>query len=728
MRKYGIFLFAAVAVMSCCRQEHKLTDMVDPYIGSGGHGHVFVGASVPYGMVQLGPQQPDTGWDWCSGYHYSGNEIIGFSHTRLSGTGIGELGDILLMPFDPGRVKYGKDGHVAASLDHSRETARPGYYSICLDDYGVKAELTATDRTGVHRYTFSSDTAAVLVDLTTGVGWDKATDCLIDISHQDGYSISGYRRSSGWAKDHVVYFHAEFSLPVAGHSFSAMSGSEVSDTIYFDTSSEKTLEVKVALSPVSEGKALANLRAEVPDWDFDAVRKSADSRWEKALGKIRIVPMDERQETIFYTALYHTMIAPSLFCDTDFAYRGADGNVHAGTGETYTVFSLWDTYRAASPLMTIIDRDMAGKVGGTMLDIYEKQGKLPVWHLAGNETDCMVGNPGVIVLADLYLKGIVRDSMKVLEALKTSSMRDERGMELLKEYGYIPFDRSKEVETVAKGLEFAIADAAVARVAATLGDTAAVRYFGGRSRSYRYYFDPATRFMRGRASDGSFRTPFDPFSAPHMKSDYTEGNAWQYTWLVPHDVHGLETLLGGDSLFVDKLDSLFTVEGDLGGDANDVSGLIGQYAHGNEPSHHVAYLYSYAGRQDRCSEIVRTITDSLYFDTHEGVCGNEDAGQMSAWYILSSIGLYQVDPAGGVFLIGSPSVHKAEIDVGNGRTFVVEASGNSEKNIYVAGARLDGRPYTKSYITYGDIMRGGRLELDMSPVPAGFGAGEESRP
>lgn len=730
MKHTALYIAIAAACLTGCTggagaAPEKLTDKVDPFIGSGGHGHVFVGASVPHGMVQLGPQQPDKGWDWCSGYHYSGTRIIGFSHTRLSGTGIGDYGDILLMPYDPAKPAN-EGGHIYAALDHSAETARPGYYSIRMDEYGITAELTATERVGLHRYRVSADTTAVLVDLTTGVGWDEATECRLQKTGER--TVAGYRRSSGWAKDHIWYFTAEFSLPILSPEKTEATGAALSQSLLFDTSKDKTLEIKVALSPVSIENAQMNLQAEAPGWDFEAARTEADGKWEEALSRIGITPLDERQDKIFYTALYHTMIAPSLFCDVNGEYRGADAQVHRSGSDTYTVFSLWDTYRAASPLMTLTDPEMSSSVAESLMNIWRQQGKLPVWHLAGNETDCMVGNPGVIVLADLYLKGFVKDSTEALEAMKRSSIRDERGMELLKKYGYIPFDKSAEVETVAKGLEFAISDAAVAKVAESLGDTGAEKYFGQRSRSYTYYFDPQTQFMRGRASDGSFRTPFDPFKAPHMRSDYTEGNAWQYTWLVPHDVHGLIGLFGGEEPFLEKLEGLFRAEGDLGGDANDVTGLIGQYAHGNEPSHHIAYMFNYAGRQDRCAEIVRTVTDSLYFDDHSGVCGNEDAGQMSAWYIMSSIGLYQVDPAGGRFVIGSPSVKEAVLDVGGGRKFTVSAPGNSRENIYVTAVRLNGKPHTRSWITYSDIVAGGTLEFDMGPEPSGFGSGAGDRP
>ncbi len=728
MYRFSIPFFAAALFAACATQPaaFRPADSVDPYIGSGGHGHVFVGANVPRGMVQLGPHQPTLGWDWCSGYHYSDSLLVGFSHTRLSGTGIGDLGDILFMPCpEEATARRTADGRICARFDHADETVRPGYYRVLMEN-GVEVELTATARTGLHRYTFPGDRATVRVDLAAGVGWDAPVACSIRMI--DERHIAGSRRSTGWAKDQFCYFYAEFSQPIAAPGAFEACDSTVARSFAFDLPEGRQLEVRVGISAVSEELARLNLETELAGRDFEEVAAAADAAWNDALGCIAIEPLDERQGRIFYTALYHTLVAPSLFSDVDGSYRGADGAVHRAEGKTYTTFSLWDTYRAASPLMTLVDPAMAREVAATMMRICDEQGKLPVWHLAGNETDCMVGNPGVIVLGDLVVKGFVEDRAAALEAMKRSSMRDERGMELLKRYGYIPFDKSAEVETVAKGMEFAISDAAVAKVARIVGDTAAAAYFGERSCSYRHYFDPGTQFIRGRASDGSFRTPFDPFKALHMRSDYTEGNAWQYTWLVPHDVHGLIALFGGEEPFLKKLDELFVAEGDLGPDANDVTGLIGQYAHGNEPSHHVAYLYNYVGEQARCARLVRRILAEFYTDGYDGICGNEDVGQMSAWYVLSSLGLYQVDPAGGPFLIGSPAVRRAVLDVGNGRTFEISAPGNSPEKIYVAGVRLNGRPYDKSWIDYADIVAGGTLEFEMSAGPTDFGKAPAARP
>lgn len=721
MKKVIIAASAALVLAGCAGSQPDYAAYVDPYIGSGGHGHVFVGASVPFGMVQLGPQQIRDAWDWCSGYHYTDTLVIGFSHTHLTGTGIGDLGDVVLMPYDPAKAIYSSEymprkkaeaKHVYARLDHDKEQVAPGFYSLEMPDYGINVRLSATDRTGIHEYTFTGDESAVLVDLCSGIGWDNVTDWNLTV--KDANRIEGYRRSSGWADDHTWWFAAEFTEPIAGQDTLAITEKESAIALKFDTSRNKKMLVKVGLSPVSCENAWENLAAEQPGWDFDGTVAAARKRWNEELGRIAIEPMDEKQQRIFYTALYHTMIAPELFSDVNGEYRGADGKVHSSDENQYTILSLWDTYRAAYPLLTLVNPEMSESLASTFMNIYSQQGKLPVWHLDGCETDCMVGNPGVISLADLCLKGYVDDVPAALEAMKTSSMLDERGLEYLKEYGFIPFDKSAEVETVSKALEFAIADACLAKVAEQQGDTDAAEYFGKRSGAWRMYYDPSVGFVRGRASDGSWRTPFDPFKAIHMKSDFTEGNAWQYTWLVPQDVEGLIEVLGGPEAFAAKLDEFFVAEGDLGPSADDVTGLVGQYAHGNEPSHHIAYLYNYVGQQDKCAEKVRHILEELYFDDHSGVCGNEDAGQMSAWYILSAIGLYQVDPAAGEFQLGSPAVRKAVLNVGEGRTFTVIAHNNSKENIYIKDVTLNGKPLEGTSITYDQIKAGGTLELTMT--------------
>ena len=537
--------------------------------------------------------------------------------------------------------------------------------------------------------------------------------------------VSGYRYSTGWAKDQRVYFVAQFSRPVT------MATSQGDSLAVLSTpNNDEPLLVKVGISPVSEDNARANIAAELPAWDFRGTVAKANEAWNKELSKIVITTDDDAARRTFYTAMYHSMFAPSVFNDVNGDYRGADGKVYRGDFKNYTTFSLWDTYRAAHPLMTIIHPEKQRDIAQTMLHIYEQQGKLPVWHLVGNETDCMVGNPGIPVLIDIALKGFDVDKNKVLEAAKASAMRDERGMSLLKKYGYLPCDLDPEYETVAKGLEYALADAGIAKLAKQLGRTEDYKYFLKRSQSYKdHYFDKNTGFMRGKTSDGKFREPFDPFNSVHRQDDYTEGNAWQYAWLVPHDVHGLVQCFGGDKPFVAKLDSLFILEGKMGADASpDISGLIGQYAHGNEPSHHIIYMYNYVGMPWKAAPKLRQVMNTLYTDGIDGLSGNEDVGQMSAWYILSSMGLYQVEPAGGKYIFGSPLFKKAVVNVGGGKTFTIEAKNNSAKNIYIQRAKLNGKTYTRSYIDYKDIMKGGTLEFVMGEKPSSFGTKAADRP
>lgn len=693
-----------------------LTRYVNQYIGTGGHGHVFLGANVPFGLVQLGPTQITRGWDWCSGYHYSDSVLIGFGHMHLSGTGIGDLGDIALLPISNASQRQ-------LIFSHSNESVKPGYYSVKLTNPNVKVELTATQRVGFHRYTFDGNSGKALMrlDLVQGIGWDKMSDCLL--TQDSPTRITGFRRSEGWAKDQRIYFVMDFSKPVT------MENRDSTGIAIFSVEKGEPLLVKVALSPVDIDKAKLNMQTELPGWDFDATVKAADDAWNKQLSRIVLTDNNDKRKEIFYTAMYHLMTAPSLFCDVDGAYRGADGKVYKGDFKNYTTFSLWDTYRAAHPLYTLVFPDMQSDFAETFLHIFDQQGKLPVWHLMGCETDCMVGNPGIPVMADLVLKGFVKDKEHAFEAMKTSAMLDERSLGLLKQYGYIPYDKEPTNETVAKALEYCLADAGVAKTAKLLGKTDDYNYFFNRSRSYAKYFDKQTGFMRALSSDGKFRTPFDPIEAAHRVNDYTEGNAWQYTWLVPHDVHGLVNLFGSEKKFVTKLDSLFVVEGDLGENASpDISGLVGQYAHGNEPSHHVIYMYNYVGQPWKAAPLLRKMMNEMYFNEPDGLCGNEDVGQMSAWYILSTVGLYQVDPSGGRYIIGSPLFNRADLNVGNGKTFSVVARNNSDRNIYVQKAYLNGREYKKSYIDYADIKAGGKLELVMGSKPSKWGTKTADRP
>ena len=675
-----------------------------------------MGANVPFGLVQLGPTEPTRGWDWCSGYYYDDDELIGFGHMHLSGTGIGCLGDVAFLP-----VKDFKQ--TSTRFKHEAEKVHPGYYSVQLTDPNVLVELTATERCGFHRYTFKSGAKAQLaLDLSQCIGWDKLNDCLL--TKESATRLTGFRRSNGWAADRRIYFSIDFSQPVTVHRLDSMERVVVSVA-----DNTKPLLVKVALSPVSIDKAKLNMQAELAGWDFDAAVKQADEAWNRELARIEIQTNDRTKKRVFYTAMYHLMTSCSKFNDVDREYRGADGKVHKADFTNYTTLSLWDTYRAAHPLMTVAFPEMQRDFAQTFLNIYKQQGRLPVWHLMGSETDCMVGNPGAIVLADLTMKGFVEDKELALEALKATQMKDIRSLGLLKKHGYIPWNLEPENETVAKALEYCAADDGVAKVAKLLGKKDDYEYFFNRSRSYEKYYDPETRFLRAVGTDGKFRLPFNPFFAEHRTNDYTEGNAWQYTFLVPHDVKGLIKLFGSDKAFMSKLDSLFFVEGWAGDNASpDMSGMTGQYAHGNEPSHHVIYMYNYAGRPDKAAPMLRKMLNEMYLDQPDGLSGNEDVGQMSAWYILSSVGLYQVDPVGGRFVIGSPLFDKATVNVGGGKTFTVVAKNNSDKNIYVQSARLNGKTLKNSYVDFNDIRRGGTLELVMGPKPSKWATTTACRP
>ena len=721
-----VVCFSATAVAATAQ---NLTQYVNQYVGTGGHGHTFMGANVPFGLVQLGPTEPTRGWDWCSGYYYDDDELIGFGHMHLSGTGIGCLGDVAFLP-----VKDFKQ--TSTRFKHEAEKVHPGYYSVQLTDPNVLVELTATERCGFHRYTFKDGAKAQLaLDLSQCIGWDKLNDCLL--TQESATRLTGFRRSNGWAADRRIYFSIDFSQPVTVHRLDSMERVVVSVA-----DNTKPLLVKVALSPVSIDKAKLNMQAEMAGWDFDATVKAADDAWNRELARIQIQTNDQTKKRVFYTAMYHLMTSCSKFNDVDREYRGADGKVHKADFTNYTTLSLWDTYRAAHPLMTVAFPEMQRDFAQTFLNIYKQQGRLPVWHLMGSETDCMVGNPGIpvvadamvgnpgaIVLADLTMKGFVEDKELALEALKATQMKDIRSLGLLKEHGYIPWNLEPENETVAKALEYCAADDGVAKVAKLLGKSDDYNYFFNRSRSYKKYYDPETRFMRAVDTDGKFRLPFNPFFAEHRTNDYTEGNAWQYTFLVPHDVKGLINLFGSDKAFMSKLDSLFFVEGWAGDNASpDMSGMTGQYAHGNEPSHHVIYMYNYAGRPDKAAPLLRKMLNEMYLDQPDGLSGNEDVGQMSAWYILSSVGLYQVDPVGGRFVIGSPLFDKATVNVGAGKTFTVVAKNNSDRNIYVQSARLNGKALKNSYIEFNDIRHGGTLELVMGPKPSKWATAAACRP
>ena len=750
----------ALVLLGCTEKSEDFASYVDPKIGSGGHGHVFVGANVPFGFVQLGPTSIPQEWDWCSGYHDSDSTVIGFSHTHLSGTGIGDLFDITVMPVTGETHTYarGSEADQESGLwsyaDCTKEIAAPGYYSVPLTRYGICAELTATTRVGMHRYTFpQGENKGIVINLMNGGCWDRSMDTFIQTVDpqtgepaEDGKALRGYRFSRGWASDQKIYFYAEFSEPFDSLTILRSDIQIWKDEFrnmptyahaHFSNAEGKPLLMKVALSPVSMEGAYANMKAELPGWDFDKTAQAARDHWNRELSRIRVKTDDSKARKIFYTSLYHTMIAPASFCDTDGRYRGADGKIHEDPGhDTYTIFSLWDTYRAAMPLYTIFQSERYQDFINTMLTIHRQQGKLPVWHLHGCETDCMVGNPGIPPVADAIVKEIPGiDRHLAFEAMKVSAMRPDRGQDHRMKHGYIPCDKFNE--SVAYDLEYALADGAIAEAAEYMAANesdpektqeyiADGKYFRQRSLSYARLFDQQLRFIRGRDSRGDFRKEYSPFASRHRADDYCEGNGWQYTWLVPHDFKGLVSCFPSKQDFIDKLDSLFTVPSMIEGEETspDISGLIGQYAHGNEPSHHILYFYTMAGQPWKTADKVRQVLATLYDDAPDGLSGNEDVGQMSAWYVLSSMGFYQVEPASGRYWFGSPLFDSVEIDVPGG-VFKVRAEGCSDKNRYIQKITLNARAYTKGYIGYKDIAAGGELVLTMGPEPKVWYCAEE---
>lgn len=712
------------------QEMEDLTQFVDPRIGTGGHGHVFYGANVPYGFIQLGPTSIPQSWDWVSGYHVSDSTVIGFPHTHLSGTGIGDLHDINVMPV-VGEVTYSRgdassyETGLWSYSDRLKEVVTPGYYRTHLSRYNVDVELTATKRVGFHKYTFlGNESPAIVFDMVNGGCWDKTTEAVIRVVNDS--TVSGYRYSKGWADDQRVFFRAEFSRKFDNVEFivndsvkegDMAKGAQLFARVNFAAGNQEPVYMKVALSPTSEEGAQLNMQTELSGWDFEKTIADAKAAWNKELNKVKVYTTDEASKKIFYTSLYHTLFAPSEFCDVNGDYYGADKQMHKDEGfVNYTTFSLWDTYRAAQPLMTILHPEKMSDIINTMLHIHQQQGKLPVWHLMGCETNCMVGNPGVPVVADAILKDIKGfDTELAFKALKESSMLPERGMEHRIEYGFIPAD--KMTEAIAYDMEYAIADWAVAQAAQKLGKQEDYEYFLKRSKSYKNYFDASTGFMRGKMLDGSWRTPFSPYASSHREDDYCEGNAWQYTWLVPHDVEGLVECFGSKEAFVNKLDSLFLANGDMGeASSPDISGLIGQYAHGNEPSHHTVYLYTLVGQPWKTADRIKEILHTMYTDQPDGLSGNEDVGQMSAWYILSSFGFYQVEPAGGKFVFGYPNFDKVEIAVPAGK-FVIERENKGQQNNYIQGIVFNGTEYKKPWIEYADIMKGGELKFLMGDEP-----------
>jgi len=702
-------------------QEERLTDFVDPFIGTADHGHTYPGAAYPFGQIQLSPDNGTEGWDWCSGYHYSDSTIAGFSHLHLSGTGIGDLADISFLPvtsevtFKEGEKNSDFVKRYEGKYIHSQEVAKPAYYAVTLKNNGVRAEFTVTERAGLHRYSFpEGGENNLLINLGFTINWDKPYKTTLNVV--DSLLVTGSRLSNGWAADQHVFFAVRFSKPIIKSSITNVGGE--GRTVGFLKFSKKQVMAKLGVSSVSIKNALENLDSSLPGWDFEATREAASDAWEKELSKIRIKSSDPAQKAIFYTALYHTMVAPALFSDTNGEFKGLKGDVQTAIGyKRYTVFSLWDTYRALHPLFTLTQSQKVNDMVKSMLDHYKQSGLLPVWELEGNETFCMVGNHSIPVIAEAILKGIGDfDQQLAFEAMKVTSIHDRDGMGLYDKLGFMPADKIQQ--SVAKSLEIAIDDWCVAAVATKLGKTEEATYFGKRAESYKVYFDKETGFMRGKLSNGQWTTPFDPAFSKHDGSDYTEGNGWQYLWLVPQNVPGLIELLGGKEAFADKLDQLFTVkDGVIGKEASsDISGLIGAYAHGNEPGHHTTFLFNYAGRAWRTQELNRQIQTTMYTNKPDGLCGNEDCGQMSAWYIFSAMGFYPVNPSDLKYQFGSPLVQEAKLEIAPGKYFTMKAPLASISYKYIQEVKLNGSGLNRTYITHREIMDGGTLEFTMGTV------------
>ncbi len=732
----SIFIFST----SIAAQPTDKATLVNPFIGTGGHGHTFPGVSAPFGMVQLSPDTRVQGWDACSGYHYSDSTIIGFSHTHLSGTGAIDYGDILLMPtvgklqVEPGDEAHPESGY-RSRFRHTTEKAWAGFYSVVLDDYGIAVELTATPRSGFHKYIFpQAEEAHIILDLLHGLGPDRVLEAQIEITGNN--EIAGLRRSQGWAEDQRVYFAAQFSKPFSAFGIvedgqiipgkKQSAGKNLKAFIKYSTTAREEILIKVGLSAVSVEGARKNLQAETPHWNFQRVKEQAETDWNSALGRIEITGGSRDEQIVFYTALYHALLAPNLFMDVDGQYRGMDRQVHAAKDfENYTVFSLWDTFRATHPLFTIIERERTVDFIKTFLAQYEQGGLLPVWELAGNETGTMIGYHAVPVIADAYMKGIRDfDAAKALHAMKRSAEQDHLGLKYYREYGYVPAEY--EHESVSKTLEYAYDDWCIAQMAKALGAEADAEIFGERAQFYKNVFHQPAGFMRGKRN-GLWMEPFAPNA---VTFEYTEANAWQYSFFAPHDVAGLITLMGGKAAFINKLDELFDTASTLTGkNQPDISGLLGQYAQGNEPSHHIAYLYNYAGAPWKTQDKIRQITATMFTNTPAGLPGNEDCGQMSAWYVFSVMGFYPVCPGQDIYVIGSPLFEKVTINIDKKTKFVVQAKNVSTANRYIQSASLNGRPYRKSYLQHADVIRGSELILAMGPQPNNaWGAAPDAAP
>ncbi len=730
MKKLSVFLYTLAlgsAFYSCstAKQDTPQTDYtqyVDPFIGAADNGHTFPGACRPFGMIQTSPVTGAVGWRYCSEYMYADSIIWGFTQTHLNGTGCMDLGDILVMPFTGERHRTW-DAY-RSSFSKTSENATPGYYTVTLDQAKVKAELTATTHAALHRYTYEqADSASILIDLQHGPAWNEkqyhsqVNSC--EVNWENDSTLTGHVNNKVWV-DQDYYFVMQFSRPVIDHFELPMAETEKGKRLVasFNIQPGEEVLMKVALSTTGVEGAKANMAAEVPGWDFEGIRTAAKADWNSYLSRIEVEGTDE-EKTNFYTSFYHALIQPNEISDVDGRYRNAaDSVVNAPGGKFYSTFSLWDTYRAAHPFYTLMVPERVDGFINSLVDQAEVQGYLPIWGLWGKENFCMVANHGVSVVAEAYAKGFRGfDAERAFNAIKqtqTVSHPLKSNWENYMKYGYFPTDLT-EAESVSSTLESVYDDYAAADMAKRMGKTEDAAYFARRADFYKNLFDSSTQFMRPKKSDGTWKSPFNPSQIGHAESvggDYTEGNAWQYTWHVQHDVPGLIALFGGEEPFLNKLDSLFTLK--LETTQADVTGLIGQYAHGNEPSHHVTYLYALAGRPERTQELIREIFDTQYSPKPNGLCGNDDCGQMSAWYMFSAMGFYPVNPVSGEYVFGAPQLPEFVLHLADGKTFTIKAEGLSEANKYVKSITLNGEPYTKNFISHADIVKGGTLVYQMT--------------
>ncbi|MBA6152217.1 GH92 family glycosyl hydrolase [Gelidibacter maritimus] len=706
------------------KKDKSLISLVNPFIGTGGHGHTYPGAAMPFGMMQLSPDTRLEGWDGASGYHYSDDYIYGFSHTHLSGTGVSDYCDILLMPTNEVVSNNGSDGKKGyrSKFSHDNEKAEPGYYQVHLADTDINVELTVSERSGVHKYQFPTAKNQIIV---------------LDLEHRDQLlgskikqtsrtEITGYRHSKSWASNQKLFYYIKFSHPVSVDLIARKQQLTHKKAVFqFDNPKNEPVYVKIGISAVDEAGAKKNMETEIGDKTFDEVKENAQTVWENQLEKIIIETKNQDRKINFYTALYHTMIVPNLYQDVDGRYRGMDLKIHTTKDfDYYTVFSLWDTYRAAHPLYTLIERERTTDFINTLIAKYDEGGILPMWDLSANYTGTMIGYHAVPVIADAYLKGIRGfDADKAFKAMKHSANQNHRGLETYKAFGFIPVE--EEGESVSKTLEYAYDDWTIAKMAHALENVEDFEIFMKRAQNYKNVFDPETKFMRGRFKNTWF-APFDPYE---VNFNYTEANAWQYSFSVPQDISGFIELLGGKEVLEAQLDSLFNAKTSTSGrDMVDITGLIGQYAHGNEPSHHIAYLYNFVNKPYKTQEKVHQILTELYKNQPDGIAGNEDCGQMSAWYVFSSMGFYPVTPGSNQYIIGTPLFEKATINLENGKNFTIKAFDLSDDNKYIDHVRLNGRKLHQSYIASEDILSGGTLEFYMTDSPSDWGSDDDDVP